>query len=121
MDVIQIHLQGNADRFDQDNYAVPSGEIFAMEITNASAAPSGEPFRATVAISRAGDPALFTDPTRPHMWYYDASKAIFVAPSVLSPATRTVEVPALEPGRYVLQNIDSVTHPAHAAVLIVGS
>ena len=91
-----------------------------MEITNISATPSGEPFRATIAISRAGDPARFMDPSRPHMWYYSASKAIFVAPSVLSPATRTVEVPALEPGRYVLQVIDSMSHPAHAAALIVG-
>jgi hypothetical protein len=119
MHVVHIRLRGSADHFDQDAYAAPSGEAFAIEITNAAFTASGEPLRGTIAISRASDPARATVPGRPHMWTYDARKAIFVAPAVTAPNTRTVEVQALEPGRYVLQDIDGVSH-AGDAVLIMG-
>jgi hypothetical protein len=120
MHVVHIRLRGGADRFDQDTYLAPSGEAFALEITNATFTAFGESLRATVAISPASAPAHAPVPGRPHMWTYDARKAIFLAPAVTSPDTRTVEVQALEPGRYVVQDVDGGSHPGNA-VLMVGS
>src|SRR5690348_7226409 len=90
MHVVHIRLRGGADRFDQDTYLAPSGEAFALEITNATFTAFGESLRATVAISPASAPAHAPVPGRPHMWTYDARKAIFLAPAVTSPDTRTV-------------------------------
>ncbi len=119
MHVVHIRLSGDAERFDQDTYA-QGGEVFALEISSAAFTASGEPLRATVAVSPASAPAHAPVPGRPHVWTYDASKAIFVAPAVTAPGTLTVEVQALKPGRYVLQDVDGGSHPGHA-VLIVGS
>ncbi len=119
MHVVHIRLRGDADRFDQDTYSAPGGEPFALEITNAAFTASGAPLRGTIAISRASDPAHARVPGRPHMWTYDASMAIFTAPAVTAPDTCTIEVPALEPGPYVLQDVDGGSHAGNA-VLIVG-
>jgi hypothetical protein len=119
MHVVPISLRGNAHCFDQDTYVAPSGEAFAIEITNSAFTMSGKPLRGTVGISRASDPARAPVPGRPHMWTYAASKAIFIAPAVTAPDTQTVVVQALEPGRYVLQLVDGWGHEGNA-VLAVG-
>jgi hypothetical protein len=119
MHVVPISLRGNAHGFDRDTYVAPSGEAFAIEITNSAFTRSGEPLRGTVVISRASDPARAPVPGRPHMWTYTASKAIFIAPAVTAPDAQTAIVQALEPGKYVLQLVDGWGHQGDA-VLAVG-
>jgi hypothetical protein len=118
MQVVPVCIAASVPCFDQASYHAPANESFAIKITNSAFTLSGEPLRATVAISRSDNPARAPDPERPHIWYYSADRLIFRAPAVEAPTTNTVVVPALESGDYLLQLEPDWDHQSNAALMV---
>ncbi len=117
MHVLHVNLRGNASCFDRDAYAAPAGETFAIEITNSAWTLSDQPLSATVLISPSSDPARAPVPGRPGFGTCITSKAVFVAPTVSAPHTRTFSVQPLSPGDYVLQLSEGWCHQDAALVV----
>jgi hypothetical protein len=118
MHVIPLRIRSGAMCFDQDTYSAPANESFAFEITNSAFTLSGEAIRATVVISWSEDPARAPMPGRPWMWEYSADRVIVRALPVEAGETKTVPVPALEPGDYVVQVEQGWDTQSNAALIV---
>ncbi len=90
-------------RFDPDTYLAPANEIFTIELTNSAPARSAHPMSATLLISPTSHPVINPVAGKPHMWVAIVDKAVFKAPTVPTAEARSVTMPALPVGDYVLQ------------------
>jgi hypothetical protein len=99
----KMSVRPGPPRFDRDTYAAPADEDFTIELTNSAPAWSAGPMLAILLISPSYDSVITPVPGQPAMSLAIVGKAVFKAPTVPAATTKSVIVPALPAGEYVVQ------------------
>jgi hypothetical protein len=118
MHVIPIVLRPGPSCFDQDTYLASAGQEFTVEVTNLALSP---PMSATLLISPRADPVFTPLSGKSGFWQASFDKAIFKLPTVAAGDSKSVTVPGLSAGEYVLQIEEVWTGFPDTAALLVSS
>ena len=117
MHVISIVLRPGLSCFDQDTYLAPADQEFTVEVTNLAPADVA----ATLLISPRTDPVFTPLSGKSGMWEASFNRAIFKLPTVAAAHSKSVTVPGLSAGEYVLQISEVWTGFPDTAALLVSS
>ena len=117
MHVIPMILRPASSCFDRDTYLAPADQEFSIEVTNLAPAPMS----ATLLISPRSDPVFTPLSGKSGMWEASFDKAVFKLPTVLATKTKSVIVPGLPTGEYVLQISEVWTGFPSSATFLVTS
>ena len=114
--MISIVLRPGLSCFDQDTYLAPADQEFTV-VTNLAPADTA----ATLLISPRTDPVFTPLSGKSGMWEASFNRAIFKLPTVAAAHSKSVTVPGLSAGEYVLQISEVWTGFPDTAALLVSS
>jgi hypothetical protein len=117
MHVIPVVLRPGPSCFDQDSYVAPADQELMVEVTNLAPADMA----ATLLISPRSDPVFTPLCGKSGFWQASFDKATFKLPTVAAGDSKSVTVPGLPAGEYVLQISEVWTGFPDTAALLVSS
>lgn len=106
--VIQMTLSTDTSSFSQDCYYAPANQTFTIDFTNSIVGTGdGSDVTLTLVISPSQDPAIEPVSGQPGVYAGSTASAVFVGSPVTAPQSVELSVPALSPGTYDLQFLES--------------